>query len=216
MEEKKENPKKIIAILIFIILLLSFFTYLDFKKFGESLKNVQLPKFEIPGFEFSPPKTEGYKEFTSPDGKLKMRYPADWTVMDSQLIESTQSQVTVKGKVLFLAQKFSWEETAISFLSVQELNLETGKSAEEIIEALKEESKKRGGEMEVIKLEIKDKELFFEAKYKREGNLDLHSEEKVILTEGKNYLVSFFTLEKDWSKSQKEGEDILSTVQYIA
>lgn len=225
LNNKKENvneekareriTKKDLFLILFVILFLSGATFWNFKNWGKSLEKVELPKFEMPKLEFSPQKTEGYKEFISPDGKLKMSYPSDWTVMDNQFLESSQSQVTMKGKVLFIAQKFSWNTAGLAILSVQELNFEPEKRTEEILETLKEESKQKEGEMEILKSEIEDREVFFEAKYKRGANLDLHSEEKVIITEGKTYLVSFFTSKKDWAAFQKEGEDILNTVQLL-
>jgi hypothetical protein len=61
---------------------------------------------------------------------------------------------------------------------------------------------------------IETKEANFKARYKRmEANFI--SREKIILGEGKVYLISIFSLEGHWPEFESEAEKILDSVQII-
>jgi len=208
-EIKKELSKKDIILICFIILLLSGATYWHFKNWRKSLSEAEMPKFEMPKFEIPSKKEEDYKEWISQDGKLKMKYPADWMEMKKEIFEGfTQED---KGKTLFFAQKFELEKAAQAFLTVQELNLEEENGIEEIIEEMKKNVEEKEGEMEILKLEIEDKTAVFEASYKGKTGFPLRSKEKIILNEKKGYLISFSTFEKNWPDLQKEAEEIINS-----
>jgi hypothetical protein len=196
---------KFLVSIIAFILLLSFLAYWHFKNFQRSLSQIKLPKFELPKPKII--ESKGKKEFKSPDGKLKLTYLDDWIEMPKESLESL-SQGLKEGKVLFLAQKFKLEKAAFAFLIVQEYK--DGKNQEEIINELKKEAKEKGGEMEILNL----KEDYFEAKYKRK-NVVFLSKEKVIFGEGKIYLVSIFSSEKDWPEFEEEAKEILNSVQIL-
>jgi hypothetical protein len=195
---------KFLLLIIAFILLLSFTTYWQFKNFQRSLSKIKIPKFEIPRPEIFESKNK--KEFISPDGKLKLTYPDDWTEMPKESLESFTRGLK-KAKILFLAQKFKLEKAAFALLIVQEYG--NGKNQEEIIAELKKEAKEKGGEMEVLN----SKENYFEARYKRKNSTFL-SKEKIIFSENKFYLVSIFSLEKDWPEFEKEANEILASIQY--
>jgi len=214
-KEEKKLSKRDFIVIIFVILLLSGAIFWNFKNWRKSLEKVELPKFEMPKFEISP-KKEGYKEWTSPDGTLKMGYPADWMEMESKTLENFPQAEIIggKGKILFFAQKIAWEKTSLVFLLVQKLTFEEKRGAEEIIEEIKKGVEEKEGEMEIERLEIKNGEAVLEAKYKGKKGYELHSKEKIILNE-KGYLISCFTFEKDWSEFQKEAEEIINSAQLI-
>ncbi len=212
-EAKKELSKKDILLIFFVILLLSFFTYRHFKSWRESLSEVEMPKFEMPKFEIPSKKEGGYKEFVSPDGELKMKYPADWMEMKKEMFEGFTQEG--EGKTLFFAQKFEFEKTAQAFLTVQELNLKEKKGAEEIIEEMKKDVEAKEGKMEILKLEIEDKTAVLEASYKGKTGFPLRSKEKIILNEKKGYLISFSTFEKNWPDLQKEAEEIINSTTLL-
>jgi len=202
--------KLLISIIIFI-LLLSFVTYWQFKNFQKTLSEVKLPslemsKFEMPLFQ----ENKEYKEFVSPDGKLKLKYSSDWMEMPKESLKNFDQEAIKEGQTLFLASKFKIEKTAFALLIIQEL--EKRKNPEEIIEEIQSEAKEKGGEVEIISLDIKENRGYFEAKYKRKGGT-FRSKEKIILGENKFYLISIFSLEKDWPEFQDEANEILDSVQ---
>jgi len=211
-KEEEKLSKRDFILVILIILFLSGATYWNFKTWRKSLGKVELPKFEMPKMELSP-KKEGYKEWISPDEKLKLKYPAEWMEMDIRTLES-YVQREIEEKPLFLAQKLVIEKSTIVFLTVNKLKPEAGSNAEEILEKMKEDAKKREGEMGISNFEIEDKIAIFEAKYKRKDGPVFHSKEKMILN-NETYLISFFAFEKDWSVFEKEGEEIIDSAQLL-
>lgn len=212
-ETKKELSKKDILLIFFIILFLSLATHWHFKNWRKALSEAEMPKFEMPEFEIPSKKEEGYKEWISPDGKLKMEYSADWMGMKKEMFEGFTQEG--KGKTLFFAQKFETEKAAQAFLIVQELNLEEEKEIEEIIEGMKKDVEEKEGEMEILKLEIENKTAIFEASYTGKTGLPLRSKEKIILNKEKAYLISFSTFEKNWQDFQKEAEEIINSTTLL-
>jgi hypothetical protein len=217
MEEeikKEENKlsKKDFVLVILVILFLSGATYWNFKTWRKSLGKIELPKFEMPKFEPFP-KKEGYKEWTSPDRKLKMKYSADWMEMDMRTLESYIHR-EIEEKPLFLAQKLVIEKSTFALLTVDKLKPELGLNAEEILEKMKEDAQKREGEMEILKIESRDKETIFEAKYNKKNGPVFHSKEKMIIDK-EVYLISFFAFEKDFPVFEKEAEEIINSIQLI-
>jgi len=211
-KEEKKLSKRDFILVIFVILFLSGAIYWNFKTWRKSLGQVELPKFEMSKFEPFP-KKEGYKEWVFPDGKLKMKYSADWIETDIETFKS-YVQREIEGKPLFLAQKLSFEKGTPYFLIVQELDIKE-RGTEEIFKKMKEDVKKSEGEMEILKSEEKDKEIMFEAKYTKEGKPTLHSKEKIILNEEKGYLIACLAFEQNWPEFQKEAEEILNSITVL-
>jgi hypothetical protein len=200
---------KFLVLIILSILLLSSFTYWQFKKLGESLPKIKIPEVEIPKPEsFLQQQTET-KEFISPDGKLKFKYSSDWMEMPK---EGWQETLSSEAKILFLANKFKMEKSAFASLIVQELNWE--KSLKGVVEEMEKATKEKGGEMKILNLEIKDNQANLKARYKKEGQ-NFISREKIIFEEEKIYLISIFSLERFWPEFEGEAEEILNSVQII-
>lgn len=203
---------KFLILITLFILGLSFATYWQFKNFQNSLSEVKFPKFEMPKFEIPFfPKDEGYKEFISPDGKLKLKYSSGWMEMTKENLESFNQEKT-KENVLFFVQKLKIEKAALAFLIVQES--ERGTNIEEIIEEMKKETMEMEGEMEILSLEKENKGGYLEAKYKRKGSI-FHSKEKIILGENKFYVISIIALEKDWPEFKDEADEILNSIELL-
>jgi len=215
-----------------IIFLLSIITTWHMRKLQESLSRIGFPKFEemkpeqlqefLRNLKGEEPINISYKEFISPDGKLKMIYPSDWIeIKDEKILE----EITPKEKVekygletLFFAQKLRKEK--IAQLIISELNLDKQKNFENIIEEMKEANRQQGWEMEVIKSEIKDNENIFEAKYRKQDRSDVHSKEKILLLEPetekrKVYLITVITLDKNWGEFAEEAEEIVNSAKLI-
>jgi hypothetical protein len=228
-------PKKTILIilgLLLIIFLLSFISYWHLKKMQQILSEKGFPKFEeikpeqlqemIRTLKGEKPTKVSYKEFISPDGKLKIKYSTDWIeIKDEKILEkiSPMERVEKYGqKTLLLAQKLRKEK--IAQLIISELNLDKQKNFEDIIEEMKKVNRQRGWEMKVIKSEIKDSEDVFEAKYRKQDRYDTHSKEKIILLEPegekrKVYSIAVITLDRDWQEFTEEAEEIINSVQLI-
>jgi hypothetical protein len=177
---------------------------------AESLPKIEIPKVEIPRPEtFLQPKTE-IKEFISPDGKLKFKYSSDWIEMPK---EGWQEKISDEAKILFFATKYKIEKGAFASLVVQELNWKG--NLEEVIAKIEKEVKERGGEIKIMNLKIEDKEANFKANYKRGEKINFISREKILLGEGKVYLISIFSFERIWPEFENEAEEILNSAHLV-
>jgi hypothetical protein len=227
--------KKIIFIILGlfgIISLLTGITTWHLKKIEKSLSVVGFPKFEelkpeqlqeiLQSIKGEKPTKISYREFISPDGKLKLFYLSDWIeIKDEKILEKTTPLERVEKygqKTLLLAQKLRKEK--IAQLIISELNLDKQKNFEDIIEEMKEVNHQQGWEMEIIKSEIKGSEDVFEAKYRKQDRYDTHSKEKIILLEPegekrKVYSIAVITLDRDWQEFAEEAEEIINSVQLI-
>jgi len=195
--------------MVFSILLLGFFTSWRFKNLGESLQKIKIPEVEIPNSESFLPEEKEMKEFVDPDGELKLKYSSDWMEMPT---ESWQEVISAGAKTLFFAAKFKMERAAFASLVVQELGWKN--DIKEIVEEIEKETKEKGGEMKILNLEIKNKEAYLKARYKKEeGNYI--SKEKIILGKERVYLISIFSLERFWSEFEMEAEEILNSIETI-
>ena len=202
--------KKYLLIVIILIIVLGLISYRQFKKFGSSLSEIKLPELEKPEFnlEFlSEEKKEGYQEFISPDGKLKLKYSGNWVRSEQVLLKNTnQGIITVKeAKLLFLASRFDFEKQAGAFLAIEKISAK--KTLEEIIKEIKQEatfadSKKENGT------------AVLEAKYIKENAPEFYLKGKIIFGENKAYLVTISTPERDWLVFEEEAEQIFSSTQY--
>ena len=202
------------------------------RKLQESLSRIGFPKFEemkpeqlqefLRNLKGEEPTNISYKEFISPDGKLKMIYPSDWIeIKDEKILE----EITPKEKVekygletLFFAQKLRKEK--IAQLIISELNLDKQKNFENIIEEMKEANRQQGWEMEIIKSEIRDGEDVLEAKYRKTDRYDVHSKEKILLLTPENekrkvYLITVIALDKNWQEFAEEAEEIINSTTLL-
>ena len=197
---------KFLVLIIVSIILLSTFTYWQFKKLAESLPEIKMPEVEIPKPEtFFQPEIEA-KEFISPDGKLKFKYSSDWVEMPG---EGWQEPID-EAKILLFLTKFKIEKAAFASLIVQELDWEKG--LKEVMEKIENEAKEKGGEIKFLDLEIGDRKANFKARYKKE-EANFISKEKIILGKEKVYLISIFSLERFWPEFEGEAEEILNSVE---
>lgn len=151
------------------------------------------------------------KEFVSPDGKLKVDYYSDWSeTKENELKSLTQSTLEEKAKFLLLARKIKLGGMSIAFLVIEEIESE-GKSLSDIIEEIKEEDK---SEIEVIDLQIGEKEALLEAFYTNKST-SVRAKERLLLKDQKVYLIAILTPDKDWEEFREETERILSSARII-
>jgi len=208
---------KFLLLIIALILLLSLATFWQFRNFKKFLSAVNLSKFEIPKFEITSPfKKEGVKEFVSEDGKLKVKYAADWIELSQTILEVLNKEMVKEGaEVLFYAQKMELEKSAFAFLVIQKVDFETDKNLEEFIGEIKKENEEREIKMEMIDLTIEDEEAIMETLIsKKESGLIFHSKEKIILSENRGWIIAVFTLKDSWAEFEKEAEEILRSLEF--
>ena len=106
----KNIVKKIVLIILVSLVglfLMSLLVNRQAKKWQEFSPSISVPDLELP-------KTQSQeivlKEFISPDGKLKLKYPSDWTEVNTTTFEGTLSEEAKKVfNPLFLAQKMKIE-----------------------------------------------------------------------------------------------------------
>jgi len=209
------STKKSLLIIFVLIVGLGLITHWQFLSFKKSLTEIGPPEIKIPEPKLELPSQESkeHKEFISPDGKLKLEYPDNWMEMGQGFLEKFNQEAVQlnEAKILLFVFQFKLEKAALSFLTVQELNL---KKVDEIIEGMKKDTEEKGGEMEIVKIETENENAYFEAKYKRE-NSDSHSKERIIITGESSYLVSVFSPEKDWQATIDEADSILNSIQIV-
>jgi len=212
------SNKNFVLILIFLILSCGLVGFWQFKKFGQALQGVGLPEIELPETKlesFLPSEQGGIKEWTSPDGKLKLEYSANWVESDQILLEQFNQEGVVleEAKILFFAYRFQFEDQALAFLMVEEISPE--KSLDELVEDIEKNIIGQDGEIEIIDLKEEKETAWLEIKFKRESELDFRAKEKFVFSKDKTYLIAFSALEKDWTKFEGEGKEILDSAQLI-
>lgn len=211
------RDKAYLSLLFALIILFSGATIWQFTYFGKSIKETNLPKFniEIPDLKISSQSENEIqkKEFISQDGKLKLNYSSDWVPLSD--LEAFNKELVKEGaEVLLFAQKFDLEKSFFAFLIAQKINFEEEKNISEIIELLQEKTKEKGMEMEVIKTEAENNQAVLDLKYKREKQTIFLAKEKIITDRNEVYLIDAASPEKDWPSLEKEAEEIISSIQF--
>jgi len=155
-----------------------------------------------------------FKEWVSPDGKLKISFLSDWMEIEKEAVESLNQEIIQEGaKILFFAQKLKIKGGAFASLIIQELDKKEWTNLEKFIEETKEEFKEKNGEIETVRVD--SKEGIFEAKYKKEGQPELHFIEKILIGEDKVYSILFLTFDKDWQGFLEEANSILNSAKIL-
>lgn len=171
----------------------------------ESLKNI-IQKLR----NVSPQNNESavesqYQEFTNSDGEFKIKYPADWSAINSPEILTALTPLEWAEKydlrTLFLAQDFT--ENSFIQLIVYEGNFDI--SAKEIIEEIKKNNQKQGWSVKIIESDVGETETTFEASYARQGSPNLYSKEKILVVGRQAYLISLIAPEEKWQDFAQEA-----------
>jgi len=209
--------------------LLSLITYWQFTKFHQTMLRFEIPKFEMPKFEIPEmkiPEIPGFeilgnetpeskipKEFISPDGKLKLRYPANWTgISEENLKKINQKGDFINSEILFLSQKINIQEGLIVFLAVEKINREAT-DFDKVIEEIKADIENKGSEVKIVQLDKEKKEAFLEVKSKNTKSGNLLEKEKIVGFDSEYYLIGIGTLERDWPELEKEAEGIFNSIE---
>jgi len=205
---------KFILLIIIFIIVLSFGTYWQFKKFRESISKSVFQNFEMPEIKlFSQPENKDV-EFVSPDEKLKITYPSNWINIATENLETMNREMAKKeAKILFFGNKINLKSASFASLIIQEVKL-GGRNIEEIIEESKNNSQE-GEETKIVQSKIEEKEAYFEEEYKRKDGTIFISKERVLLSEEKAYFVTVFALDSFWPDFKDEAEKILNSAKII-
>lgn len=160
-------------------------------------------------------KEQGYKEFVSPDGKLKLSYPSSWLEIEGENLNDLQEKAESQGlKLLFLAQNLNLAE--FGQILVHEGYFDYQEEFEQIIEKMKKSNQEQGWDMKVMNLEIKDEEAVFEAKYQKTDRYSIHSKEKIVLIETtedkkKMGLMAFIVFDKNWPDFKEQADFVINS-----
>ena len=215
----KISDKAYVIILLIAILVLSLISYRRFKEFDQSLSEIELP--EIPSSEitlpgtnledFLPPEKEGYQEWISPDGKLKLQYPASWTRLDEALLEysdQTETSLTESG-ILFFAHRIDIKEQTLAILTVSETDAE--KSLEKIIERMGQDAEEQGGKIGIMDVKTEGEIAWIETLSEYPNQPNYYSKVKLIFTENKTYLIVFSAPQTYWPQLKEEANEIFGS-----
>ena len=131
------KEKFILIIVVLFIVLLSLSMKWQFKNLGESIGNIELPKFDIEILKLGSQDKENIipEEFLSEDGNLRLVYPSSWKkVEDLSVFNKDILREEINAKIILMAQSFDLDSTVFASLIVQELQLEGGDTLEKVIE----------------------------------------------------------------------------------
>lgn len=204
--------KKLLFILFGFFVLISAIWLLSSWQSGnwrENLLQNVSPKLKA----VEPEESNNYKEFTSPDGKFKMKYSDSWLTVENQGLFTAAAPKEWQEKynlaTIFLAQSFSTGKFAQLMVQKGVFDI----PAEEIIEEMKKTNRKQELNMEIVKSNTKDDKAVFEARYLTANSPNLYSKEAILSVGEKTYLIAFIILEKDWPEFAQEADAILESIE---
>jgi len=158
---------------------------------------------------------QGYKEFISPDGKLKLNYPSNWLEVEGEDLNNLQEKAENHGlKLLFSVQNLSLGK--FSQILVHEGYFDSQEGFEQIIEKMKQTNQEQDWDMQILNLEIKDKEVIFEAEYQKTDRYNIHSKEKIVIIETTEdqmtmSLIAFIVFDKDWLSFKEQADFVIDS-----
>lgn len=166
--------------------------------------------------EFSPSMTGQTQKFVSPDGKLQIEYPAEFSAIGEKetLQGLTPESWAAKYNLetIFFAAKMQGE--GLAQLIVYEGNFDL--TIPDIVNEMKKLNQEQGLQMEVVSSDFQAKEGVFEAKYQTKQGYAIHSQEKILAGEGNEFfLISGLAAESDWLAAKPAIDKILNSAIII-
>ncbi len=218
-----------------MILGLLFVTHLRFQRAREFKPIIQWPEVEIPKYDWDnllkqkiETDQEGginlgeylsldtkEQEWLSPDGKIKLTYPAGWIAMDKMISDyAGETEITLEGaETLLFAIRFDVTDQAFALLTVDQIGSE--KTLEKIISGIDQNTQKHEGETDITVLNFEDGIAQLEITSKYPNQPVSYSEGLAIFAKEKTYLILFTAYRKDWDQLEKEAESILDSVELL-
>lgn len=207
------------AAFVLVVVLVGYFWNQQKKNFEEAASSKDLSQIKpILPEDILKTGENNYKEFISPDGKLKMKYPSDWLeTKDEKFLEEfipEEWKNKYNLQTIFFAQELKTGKIGQIIVNEGDFDIQI----EEIIEEMKKSNQAKGWTMEIINLNLE--EGIFEAKYQKTDHYDLHSKEKILFSEGKEnakkaYLIAFIVFDKDWEKFENKADEVINSVQLV-
>ena len=159
--------------------------------------------------------SEEEKKWLSPDGRLKLVYPAGWITMDTIISQySDEAGIMLEeAETLLFAFKLETEEQSLALLTVGEISSE--KTLEDIKQGIGQNAKEHKGEAEITALATEDKTTRLEAIFKYPDKATFLSKGMVIFAEEKTYLIFLTASQKDWLQLKEEAESIFESVALL-
>ena len=214
------SDRTYIIILVVAILILIPVMYRNFQTPLGSLKPGDLPHFEMPTLDFNlesalSPERKGDKEWTSPDGKLKLAYPDNWMIMEQAFLDCGAITGSALGEeeVLLFVYHFKLAGQSFPYLIVSQIKTE--KSLEQIMEEIKQNIESSGGEKEIIMLETKDETVDLEIIFRYQGYANFYNKGRIIFTEEKTYMIFFNASQQAWPQLKEEAENIFDSIELL-
>ena len=216
----KVSDRTYIIILIIAILSLSLITHRHFGTFMGGLPKVEIPELERPELdfdveEFLPTEKKGYKEWVSPDKKLKLAYPDNWIIMEKAFLEHGAMQgITLKEEeILLFVYRLKIAGHSFPYLTVSRVEAE--KTLEKITAEIQQNIEASGGEKEITLLETENDITDLELVFKYPGQINFYVKGRIFFTEEKNYLVLFTTSQQAWPELKEETEKIFDSIELL-
>jgi hypothetical protein len=201
-----------------MILGLSYMSYGNFKRFGQSLTEVSLPEIEMPETNFEEiltPSGESEQEWVSPSGRLKLTHSTSWTeTTPSSLGYFDQADIVLgETDLLLFAYQFDLDKQAFALLTVNKSTDQ--ETLEEIMEEIRKNIEEQNGKIEIEISEADSGVSWLEMVWEYPNQPNFYSKGKAFFGAEKIYLVVFTTFQSDWSKFEQEAQEIFDSTQLI-
>jgi hypothetical protein len=208
------SDRTYILILLALVIGLSYASYGQFRRFNQSLGEVKLPEIEIPETkleEFFTSQGEGKQEWISPDGKLKLAYPAGWTEIDKTFLEYLGQTGMTSEEVELLFSAHRLQVPALLLIN----KTKEQRSINEIIEEIKQNIEEQNGKIEINIIEQDNEIGWLEMIIEYPGQQSSYSKGKAIISGNETYLIILSSYEADWPKFEQEAQEIFDSAQLV-
>jgi len=202
-----------LSIILAIILVLGFVSWWQMQKFQRTISGGTPIRFDFSNASPDPSQPETFNEFVAPAGDLKVTYPNSWESIQ-HMDFNFKALDTEKTETLFYGIKTDVMQMTMGWFIIQELEINTEKSLEEIFEEIKIDLQNNDIEIKIDSLEINENTVLFEIV--QTGTVySLQGKVKIILTDENAYSVVVFSLFDGWGSFRTEAMEILNSTQAL-
>ncbi|MCD6550122.1 hypothetical protein J7K24_01085 [bacterium] len=203
--------------LIFLFFVGFYFTTQEINQMQSSFSAIDFLKSQSSDLNQTNTIKAEYKEFISPDEKLKLKYQDDWQEIKDKTEIDKLFPLDIKEKyglqVLFLARRIN--EKGPAQLVISKGETKQASSSKELINNLIEDIYKQieNAQTEILNVQTEHKKGEFEVKYIY-GNHIFRSKEIVRLTSNEDfYIIDFFAPDNLWKNFEEEIEKLIESIQ---
>lgn len=210
-----------LVILILMIPILGALTYWQFRDFAKEIRNLEAPGIETPKTgsieEMRETIAGGFedKNFEDSYGRIKLKYDASWTEVDSNILESAGKEAGASGEeILLFLYKIDAAKAEPSYFLVERTDYDNWN---DIIRSIQNDIGSKGQTMEIVDSGIGDTEGFLEIKYGNRAGAgtaySFFSRIKGIIDGNKSYLAMVIGTEEQWPGMKAETEKIMDSFE---